>query len=88
LKTLNHENIVKFINVHEDADYLYFALELMEAGSLHKVMKRFGTFPEQLIGFYTAQALKGKRGKREKERKRKEKERERKDCINVFINVC
>jgi serine/threonine protein kinase len=56
---LNHPNIVKFYSVLEDEEHLYFILELMEAGSLYKTMKRFGNFPEPLVGFYIAQALRG-----------------------------
>ena len=31
----------------------------MEGGSLHKTMRRFGNFPENLTGFYISQALQG-----------------------------
>ncbi|EGC34518.1 hypothetical protein DICPUDRAFT_48249 [Dictyostelium purpureum] len=59
LQTLQHPNIVKFIESHETPRYLYFALEFIEGGSLAKITKRYGCFQEPLLSRYINQVLKG-----------------------------
>ncbi|GAM16881.1 hypothetical protein SAMD00019534_000560 [Acytostelium subglobosum LB1] len=59
LKTLQHVNIVKFIESHETSKHLYFALEFIEGGSLAKIAKRYGNFQEPLLSRYISQVLRG-----------------------------
>jgi serine/threonine protein kinase len=59
LRQLDHLNIVKLQDFMEDKDYLYFVLEYVESGSLYKLLKKFGTFPESLVALYLTQVLEG-----------------------------
>lgn len=59
LQTLQHVNIVKFIESYETPKYLYFALEFIEGGSLGKMIKRYGNIQEPLISRYICQVLRG-----------------------------
>lgn len=59
MQTLQHPNIVKFIESYETSRYLYFALEFIEGGSLAKIAKRYGCFQEPLLSRYFSQVLKG-----------------------------
>lgn len=61
LKTLNHNNIVKYIGSFKTRNHLYIILEFMENGALSSVIKptRFGVFPETLVAIYIAQVLQG-----------------------------
>lgn len=61
LKTLNHNNIVKYIGSFKSRNHLYIILEFMENGALSSVIKptRFGVFPETLVAIYIAQVLQG-----------------------------
>ena len=59
LKNLNHPNIVKYKGSEKTRDYLYIILEYCENGSLHNICKRFGKFPEGLVGVYISQVLDG-----------------------------
>ncbi|KAF2072313.1 hypothetical protein CYY_006368 [Polysphondylium violaceum] len=59
LQTLQHINIVRFIESYETPRYLYFALEFIEGGSLAKITKRYGCFQEPLLSRYICQVLKG-----------------------------
>ncbi|KAI0683103.1 kinase-like protein [Earliella scabrosa] len=59
LKNLNHPNIVKYKGFETTPDYLYIILEFCENGSLHNICKKFGKFPETLVGVYIAQVLEG-----------------------------
>ncbi|KAI0718192.1 kinase-like protein [Cerioporus squamosus] len=59
LKNLNHPNIVKYKGFEKTPDYLYIILEFCENGSLHNICKKFGKFPETLVGVYIAQVLEG-----------------------------
>eukprot|EP01132_Coremiostelium_polycephalum_P003140 gene3140-3926_t len=52
LQTLQHLNIVRFIESHETSKFLYFALEFIEGGSLAKMTKRYGCFQEPLLSRY------------------------------------
>eukprot|EP01102_Stenamoeba_stenopodia_P000887 TRINITY_DN10823_c0_g1_i1.p1 TRINITY_DN10823_c0_g1~~TRINITY_DN10823_c0_g1_i1.p1 ORF type:complete len:819 (+),score=159.51 TRINITY_DN10823_c0_g1_i1:265-2721(+) len=50
LKQLNHENIVKYIDCHQEGDSaLYVIMEFIEAGTLKDAVKKFGKFPETLV---------------------------------------
>jgi len=59
LQTLQHINIVRFIESYETPKYLYFALEFIEGGSLAKITKRYGCFQEPLLSRYICQVLRG-----------------------------
>ncbi|GAM29429.1 hypothetical protein SAMD00019534_126050 [Acytostelium subglobosum LB1] len=59
LQTLQHNNIVKFIESHETPKFLFFALEFIEGGSLAKIAKRYGNFAEPLLSRYICQVLRG-----------------------------
>ncbi|KAL7268257.1 Protein kinase of the Mitotic Exit Network [Rhizina undulata] len=59
LKNLNHPNIVQYHGFVKTADSLYIVLEYCENGSLHSICKNFGKFPENLVGLYMTQVLRG-----------------------------
>jgi len=59
LKKLDNSHIVKFIESFDIQNCLYFILEYVEGGSLHKILNKFGALPENLVGIYTRQALEG-----------------------------
>ncbi|KIP02523.1 hypothetical protein PHLGIDRAFT_130695 [Phlebiopsis gigantea 11061_1 CR5-6] len=59
LKNLNHRNIVKYKGFEKTREFLYIILEFCENGSLHNICKRFGKFPETLVGVYVLQVLEG-----------------------------
>ncbi|KAJ2967229.1 hypothetical protein NQ176_g9764 [Zarea fungicola] len=59
LKNLHHDNIVKYIGFVKSTDCLNIILEYCENGSLHSICKSYGKFPENLVGVYMTQVLKG-----------------------------
>jgi serine/threonine protein kinase len=59
LKQLDHPNIVKIYEFRETKRHLYFILEYVESGSLEKLLKKFGVFPESLVALYVSQVLQG-----------------------------
>ena len=59
LKGLDHPNIVKYHGFVKTADSLNIILEYCENGSLHSISKNFGKFPENLVGLYMSQVLRG-----------------------------
>ncbi|KAL9938366.1 hypothetical protein V8E36_002989 [Tilletia maclaganii] len=59
LKNLKHPNIVKYLGSEKTNDFLFIILEYCENGSLQHFCKRFGVFPEGLVGVYIAQVLEG-----------------------------
>ncbi|KAI6784087.1 septation protein H [Emericellopsis cladophorae] len=59
LKNLLHDNIVKYIGFVKTAECLNIILEYCENGSLHSICKSYGKFPENLVGVYMTQVLKG-----------------------------
>ncbi|KAF1967604.1 hypothetical protein BU23DRAFT_482978 [Bimuria novae-zelandiae CBS 107.79] len=59
LKSLTHPNIVKYKGSVKSAESLYIILEFCENGSLHSVCKKFGKFPEPLVGLFMSQVLQG-----------------------------
>jgi len=58
LKTLNHENIVKYLGVEKNGNYLYLFSEFISGGSLELMLKSFH-FMESLVHSHTIQLLKG-----------------------------
>lgn len=61
LKSLRHENIVRYNGFVKSSDSLYIILEYCENGSLHTICKNFGKFPENLVALYMSQVLNGLR---------------------------
>ena len=59
LKNLDHPNIVKYRGFFKTSDSLSIVLEYCENGSLHTISKKFGKFPENLVGIYMSQVLHG-----------------------------
>ncbi|KAM3508113.1 hypothetical protein MY10362_001390 [Beauveria mimosiformis] len=59
LKNLHHDNIVKYIGFVKSTNCLNIILEYCENGSLHSICKSYGKFPENLVGVYMTQVLKG-----------------------------
>lgn len=59
LKNLNHPNIVKYKGFVQDKENLFIILEYCENGSLQTVLKKYGKFPEHLVGKYIRQVLEG-----------------------------
>jgi serine/threonine protein kinase len=59
LRTLTHPNIVGYYEFIRSKDFLNIVLELVENGSLEKVVKEYGMISEELTAFYMAQVLDG-----------------------------
>jgi serine/threonine protein kinase len=59
LKTLKHENIVRYLGTERTTDALHIFLEYVPGGSIASLLTRFGAFPEPVIRAYTAQLLRG-----------------------------
>jgi serine/threonine protein kinase len=59
LKTLKHENIVRYLGTERTGDALHIFLEYVPGGSIASLLTRFGAFPEPVIRAYTAQLLRG-----------------------------
>ena len=47
MKSMDHENIVKFISLFEDSRNIYFLLELAEEGHLYSRLKRVKKYKEE-----------------------------------------
>lgn len=52
-------NIVQYRGYARTDSALYIILEYCENGSLSAIIKKFGRFPESLVGLYTLQVLQG-----------------------------
>ncbi|GAA6014456.1 hypothetical protein JCM11491_007060 [Sporobolomyces phaffii] len=59
LKNLHHSNIVQYRGYARTDSALYIVLEYCENGSLSAIIKKFGRFPESLVGLYVLQVLQG-----------------------------
>lgn len=59
LKTLQHHNIVKYIDHVATATHLNIILEYIENGSLAGLIQKYGKFPESLVMAYAVQILEG-----------------------------
>jgi Protein kinase domain len=55
----SHPNVVKFFEILEEDKMLYIVLEYVEAGSLSKILQKYGVFPENLTSLYVRQMLEG-----------------------------
>jgi serine/threonine protein kinase len=59
MQQLKHPNIVEYRDTIKTKLYLHIVLEYVENGSLHNVIKKFGSFSESLTSIYITQVLKG-----------------------------
>jgi len=59
MKTLHHENIVRYLGSHFDSHSIYIYVEYMAGGSVSSNLTRFGPFTEKLIKVYSRQILTG-----------------------------
>ncbi|KAI8638218.1 kinase-like domain-containing protein [Parasitella parasitica] len=59
LKTLSHQNIVKYIGFIPNQYNLNIVLEYAENGSLMSTLKAFGAFPEKLVASFCDKILDG-----------------------------
>eukprot|EP00211_Chloroparvula_japonica_P003563 CAMPEP_0119124402 /NCGR_PEP_ID=MMETSP1310-20130426/4040_1 /TAXON_ID=464262 /ORGANISM="Genus nov. species nov., Strain RCC2339" /LENGTH=777 /DNA_ID=CAMNT_0007114351 /DNA_START=86 /DNA_END=2416 /DNA_ORIENTATION=+ len=58
LRTLRHDNIMKLVEVLEDADNVYIVLEYASGGTMHQLIVRRGTnLPEDEVRLYFNQVL-------------------------------
>lgn len=48
LSKLKHKNIVKYISLQHNSNFMYVVYEFIENGSLKDVIYKFGNFPESL----------------------------------------
>jgi mitogen-activated protein kinase kinase kinase ANP1 len=63
LRSLCHRNIVKYLytEVNEEFTGVDIVMEYVSGGSLQKLIKRFGHFPEPMAALYIGQVLEGLR---------------------------
>eukprot|EP01126_Amoeba_proteus_P055768 TRINITY_DN6945_c0_g1_i3.p1 TRINITY_DN6945_c0_g1~~TRINITY_DN6945_c0_g1_i3.p1 ORF type:complete len:348 (-),score=81.31 TRINITY_DN6945_c0_g1_i3:163-1206(-) len=61
MESLSHDNIVKLYAVISSADKksLYFVLEFVDCGSLFKLLKNYGIFPQDISSMCIRQCLEG-----------------------------
>ncbi|KAF2078532.1 hypothetical protein CYY_000157 [Polysphondylium violaceum] len=59
MKSLNHENIVRYLGTFVDSTHLNVFLEYIPGGSISSLLSKFGSFPENVIKVYTKQILNG-----------------------------
>lgn len=58
-KSLNHHHIVKFEDMFEDAENVYFVLELCHNGNMNDIVKRRGRYTEPEARYFMIQILSG-----------------------------
>lgn len=59
LQALEHPNITKYLGFMKDNENLSIVLEYCENGSLASIVRKFGSFPENLLAVYMRQVLAG-----------------------------
>jgi len=59
LHGLEHDNIVRYIDVATEGGHFYIVLEFVEGGSLLSMVDSFGALSEPLTAVYVAQVLRG-----------------------------
>ena len=59
LKTLEHPNIVQYLDSYADGQYLYIFLEYVPGGSVASLLRSYGAFEEQLVQNFVRQVLHG-----------------------------
>lgn len=55
LQSLSHPGIISLISTFTDTEYIYFLLEYCENKDLDSFIRRFPTFPFELVRFYSGQ---------------------------------
>ena len=61
LKTLHHDNIVRYLGAEMDATHLHIFQEWVPAGSVTTMLSKFGPFPLTVVRNYFLQMLQGLR---------------------------
>ncbi|KAM0751736.1 kinase-like protein, partial [Meredithblackwellia eburnea MCA 4105] len=61
LKDLSHDNIVEYLGMEETPEYLSIFLEYVPGGSVGRIIRTHGKFPEDVIKHFTFQILTGLR---------------------------
>ena len=59
LRSLRHENIVRYLGTSIEENMLNIFLEYVPGGSLYSLLQKMGAFPEEIIAKYTKQILLG-----------------------------
>ena len=59
LRSLHHENIVRYLGTERTGDTLSIFLEYVPGGSVRSLLERFGCFEEAVIRIYARQLLLG-----------------------------
>ncbi|KAI5479006.1 mitogen-activated protein kinase kinase kinase [Pseudohyphozyma bogoriensis] len=59
LKDLSHDNIVEYLGMEETVEYLSIFLEYVPGGSVARIIRTHGKFPEEVIKHFTFQILRG-----------------------------
>lgn len=59
MRSLNHENIVRYLGIQLEENFLNIFLEYVPGGSISTLLGKFGKFPEAVIRVYTKQILSG-----------------------------
>jgi arsenate reductase-like glutaredoxin family protein len=59
MKSLNHENIVRYLGAEESNEYLQIYLEYVSGGSIQQLLSKFQKFQESVVILYTKQILSG-----------------------------
>lgn len=59
LKSLQHENIVRYLGAEMDSKYLHIFQEWVPAGSVTTMLAKFGPFPLPVVRNYLEQILRG-----------------------------
>jgi thiamine kinase-like enzyme len=59
MKSLNHENIVRYLGAEESNEYLQIYLEYVSGGSIQQLLSKFKKFQESVVILYTKQILSG-----------------------------
>jgi serine/threonine protein kinase len=59
MKKLTHPNIVKYIGAYRSTEELCIVMEYIAAGSVSKVIGRYGKLPENVVRLYTKDMIRG-----------------------------
>ena len=58
-RELRHENIVTYIGTQVEDEVVYIFTDWVSGGSLHDIIKKFGSMNEELVRRYAQQILRG-----------------------------
>ena len=59
MKRLNHQHIVRYLGTQREKNLISIFLEYVPGGSIHELLKKFGSFPESVTKNYSRQILLG-----------------------------